>query len=355
MPDKKDFIRNEILAEMRVHIDSVTTDILNKVIVKTLFNVDVIDKETGLCTRENTNEYIIERFNVRKAPKLSPNSAEAYLGSIGRLIRFTNKSLIDIIDMEVEYYIDWYAKNGNKGKGNTAVTVNNELRNISAFYDWMRKSRIITVNPCDGVDKYPEIEKPIDHLEDWEFEALRDACKIKTKNKISHLDEYIECLRDRAIIEFLRSTAVRVGECVSVNWQDIDFQKGKILIYGEKGKAYREVCLDDMAKWHVKKYIDSRTDTNPALFVGVRGDSERLQTSGVRAALKVVRLRSGLKRRIYPHLFRKTTASNMAKRGCPGELIALYLGHKNSNVTNKHYAHRSPEMVRNAFFQYGAA
>jgi len=355
MPDKKDFVRNEILLGMHPHVSPVTSDILDKVIVKVLFNVDIVDKETGLSTRENTNEYIIERFNIRKAPKLSQRSVVAYLGTIDRLIRFMNKSLIDIKDMEIDYYLDRYAKEGNKGKGNKAVTVNNELRNISAFYDWMRKSRIVSENPCDNVDKYTEIEMPIDHLEDWEVEALRDACKIKVENKVTHIEEYIECLRDRALIEFLRSTAVRVGECVSVNWQDIDFHTGSILVYGEKGKAYRTVCLDEMARWHVKKYIDSRTDTNPALFVGARGNKERLQTSGVRAALKVIKIRSGLKRRVYPHLFRKTTASNMAKKGCPGELIALYLGHKNANVTNKHYAHRSPEMVKNAFFQYGAA
>jgi integrase len=80
-----------------------------------------------------------------------------------------------------------------------------------------------------------------------------------------------------------------------------------------------------------------------------------MERSGLRAAIKVIAGRSILVRNIYPHLFRKTTATNMAKRGCPGELISLYLGHKNKNVTNKHYAYRSPQQVKAAFLQYAAA
>lgn len=67
--------------------------------------------------------------------------------------------------------------------------------------------------------------------------------------------------------------------------------------------------------------------------------------------------RSGLKRRVYPHLFRKTTATNMVKRGCPRELVAFYLGHKNGDARtlNKHYAATTPDQVLGAFRKYGAA
>lgn len=350
MRTQKEILRDNILTAMKPYLDAVAMDMLNQAIVQQLFNVDVVEMgETLPATRENTNQYIMELFMAKKAPKLSPKTVEYYLRSIKNFIAFVGKSLLDVNDMDIEYYLQYYARKGNK-----TTTINNERRVISAFFTWMRRSHLVTENPVESIEKYAEVEKPIDHMEDWEMEALRDACKVKTVNRVTKIEEYRECLRDRALIEFLRSTAVRIGECASVNVQDINWETGDILIYGQKGRAYRTVCLDDVAKFHLKKYIESRTDDNPALFVSGRGPHERMQRSGLRAAIKQIGRRSILDRNVYPHLFRKTTASNMAKKGCPGELISLYLGHKNGNVTNKHYAYRSPMQVKNAFMQFGA-
>ena len=351
MRTQKEIFRDNILTSMKPYLDTMAMGILNQVIVQALFKVDVVEMgETLPATREGTNEYILELFMAKKAPKLSKQTTEYYLRSIKNFIAFIRKSLLDVTDMDIEFYLNQYARKGNK-----TVTVNNERRIISAFFTWMRRSHLVTENPADSIEKYAEVEKPIDHLEDWEMEALRDACKVKVVNKVTKIAEYRESLRDRALIEFLRSTAVRIGECVSVNIQDIDWNTGDILVYGQKGRAYRTVCLDDAARFHLKKYVDSRKDDNPALFVSGRAPYKRMERSGLRAAIKQIASRSILERNIYPHLFRKTTATNMARRGCPGELISLYLGHKNGNVTNKHYAYRSPQQVKSAFLQYAAA
>lgn len=214
-------------------------------------------------------------------------------------------------------------------------------------------SHLITENPVENVEKLSEIEKPIDYLQDWEMEALRDACKVRGNNQ----EEYRECLRDRALLEFLRSTAVRVGECVTLNQTDVDWQKGEVLVFGHKTKAYRRACLDDVAKYHLKKYIDSRDDSNEALFVALKGKHGRLHKAGVEYILREIAKRSTLTRRVYPHLLRKTTATNMVSKGCPRELAAFYLGHKNGNTKtlNKHYAATDPAQIIRAFRQYGAA
>ena len=207
------------------------------------------------------------------------------------------------------------------------------------------------------MEPYREMDKPIDHLTDGELEALRDACKVKVKNKVTNLDEYKESLRDRALLEFLRSTAVRVSECVSVNVQDINWQSGELMVYGQKNRTWRTVCLDDTAQYHLRKYIDSRNDKEPALFISSKSDHKRLAKPGIESAIGRIAERSGLKRRVYPHLFRKTTATNMVKRGCPRELVAFYLGHKNGDARtlNKHYAATTPDQVLGAFRKYGAA
>lgn len=349
---QKEILRDSILVGMKPYLDKMMLDVLNGVLVKAMFNVDVVQMETLPATRENTNEYILEVYMTKKAPKLSPRTVKYYLETVKNFIAFVNKSLLDVTDMDVEYYLQDYMRRGNK-----PVTVNNERRNLSAFFTWMRKVKLRPDNPVDGVEKFCESEIPIDHMEDWEMEALRDACKIKRWNKVTKMEEYRECLRDRALIEFLRSTAVRVSECVSVNIRDINWQTGELLVYGQKNRSYRTVCLDDTAKYHLKKYIDSRHDDNEALFVTGKGQHKRLKQCGVESALKTIANRSILTRRVYPHLFRKTTATNMAKKGCPRELIAFYLGHKNGNTKtlNKHYAATDPRQVTQAFRQYGAA
>ena len=344
----KELLRDSILTQMQPHISGEEMDMLNQAIAKALFNVDVVEMETLPATQDTTNEYILKLYRVKKIPKLSVQTANYYLLTIKRFIAFAGKSLLNITDMDVDVYLNAYA-----GKGVCEATVNNERRNLSAFFTWMRQSHLITENPVENVEKLSEIEKPIDYLQDWEMEALRDACKVRGNNQ----EEYRECLRDRALLEFLRSTAVRVGECVTLNQTDVDWQKGEVLVFGHKTKAYRRACLDDVAKYHLKKYIDSRDDSNEALFVALKGKHGRLHKAGVEYILREIAKRSTLTRRVYPHLLRKTTATNMVSKGCPRELAAFYLGHKNGNTKtlNKHYAATDPAQIIRAFRQYGAA
>lgn len=352
MQTQKEILRDTILTTMQPYLNAAMMDMLNQAIVKALFHVDVIPSETLPATRETTNEYILELYAMKKLPKLSKQTTQYYLLTIKHFIEFTGKSLLNVTDMDVEYYLHDYAR-----KGNSATTVNNERRNLSSFFTWMRKAHLITENPVDGVEKWSEIEKPIDYLRDWEMEALRDACKVKAHNKVTKIAEYREHLRDRALLEFLRSTAVRVGECVTVNISDVNWQTGDVLIYGHKTRAYRTACLDDTAKYHLKKYVDSRTDSNEALFVSIKGNHDRIHKTGIESALRTIAKRSILDRRVYPHLLRKTTATNMARKGCPRELVAFYLGHKDGNTKtlNKHYAATDPAQIKQAFWQYGAA
>lgn len=336
---QKEILRDTILLKMHPYLDTVVMEMLTHVVAEALYNVDVVEMQTLPATRQNTNEYIIELFQLRKAPKLSEKTVAFYLDQIRHFCDFINKSMLDVTDMDVEVYLQQYRR-----KGNDPRTVNNALKTISAFYTWMRQAHIILENPCESVEKYKEIEKPIDHMEDWEMEMLRDACKDG-------------CTRDRAVMEVLRSTAVRVGELISINRNDVDWNTGNVIVYGEKNRKYRTVCIDDTAKYCLKKYMDSRTDNNPALFVSGIAPVRRLERPGVREILKSIRKRAGLERRVYPHLFRKTTATNMVRRGCPRDLVAFYLGHANGDIKtlNKYYAATDPQQIIQAFWKYGAA
>lgn len=329
-------IKNEIILEMRNHVDTTTMAILRQVLNKTLSNVEIVRTKMLPSTTEDINAKIIELFNMNKAPKLSNKTVSYYMDTINKLLCFSNKSLLKMNSMDIEMFLD------SLSKTNDAVSVNNHRRNLSAFYTWMRKSHMILENPCEAIEPFKEISKPIDHMLPEEFEQLKAGCKYK---------------RDRAMIEVLRCTAMRVGEVINVKISDINWRDGKIQIYGNKNRTYRPVCLDSVAIKYITDYIFSRGlnfNSNEYLFTSIRGNTP-LQIGGIRCAVITIAKRANVDRRVYPHLFRKTTASNIVKRGGSMHDAGEYLGHKDRSTAGKHYAFVSEEHTVEIFNKYVAA
>ena len=231
----KERVRNDILVGMKMHLDTCTMAILDAVIVKAVQNVEMTETTTLPATLDDTNQYIVNLFDTKKAPKLSPKTAEFYKNTLNEFISLINKPLNKISESDVEFYLL------TKQPTNTNASLNNLRRNLSAFFTWMRKEKIISENPCDGIEPYTVIEKPIDHMEATDVEKLKLGCIRK---------------RDRALIEFMRSTAMRRGEVPLVKISDIDFRSGKIVIFGEKTQKYRTVFLDDVAIHYVREYLN---------------------------------------------------------------------------------------------------
>lgn len=158
----------------------------------------------------------------------------------------------------------------------------------------------------------------------------------------------------------MRCTAMRKGEIPEITINQIDWQKGRVMIYGSKGKAFRTVCLDAIALKYLREYIvDERgldlRSTQP-LFTHNRGNTaQALSKSGIYSEIKRIAAASGLDRRVYPHLFRKTTATNIIRRGGTDSDAGEYLGHKPQGVTARHYAFRSEDHTVKIFESYVAA
>lgn len=164
--------------------------------------------------------------------------------------------------------------------------------------------------------------------------------------QMEELREGCLSVRDRAIVEVFRSTGARVGEIVEIDRDGIDWQTGDILIRGEKGGRYRTLYLDEVARYHLKKYLDQRTDDNAALFVACKKPFGRLHTSGIRSVLKQIAKREGMQCRVYPHKLRKTLGMNLKNSGVDLGSIQEILGHANPTVTSRYYAESTPETLR---------
>ncbi|HBA62602.1 MAG TPA: hypothetical protein DCZ20_01965, partial [Lachnospiraceae bacterium] len=249
-------------------------------------------------------------------------------------IRYINKPLIQVDKEDIEHYL-----RAKKKEGNTGCSLNNKRRKLNSLFTWMKKSKLIQENPMDEIDHFKETLKPVDHLSAEEIEQLKEGCQDK---------------RDRALLEWFRCTAVRKGEIPYIKIDQIDWASGEVQIYGEKTDTYRVVFLDRVALKYLKEYIEERGLTirsSQPLFTPTRGDVEKALTkSGIYAEVKRIARRSGLERRVYPHLFRKTTATNIVRRGGSTDDAGIYIGHKPQDVTNRHYV--SAENVHKIFHEY---
>lgn len=318
---RKEIFRNEILIKMKYHLSKEEIAILETVISESLYQIDIIDAVTLPATIDTSNNYILDLYELKRSLVLKESTMKGYMIVAREFVRYIDKPLVQVDKEDVEHYLRI-----KKREGNTGCSLNNKRRKLNSLFTWMKKSKLIKENPMEEIEHFKEILKPVDHLAAVEVEQLKEGCKDK---------------RDRALLEWMRSTATRKGEIPYVTIDQIDWNTGEVQIYGEKTDTYRTVYLDRVALRYIREYIEERglqTGSNQPLFTNMRGNKEKALTkSGIYAEIKRIARRSGLERRVYPHLFRKTTATNIVRRGGNTEEAGLYIGHKPQGVTARHY------------------
>lgn len=334
----KDNLANEILLKMQHHLDQTGMAILQNVLAESLYDVDVSEKKSNMLSTEiDSNNYILDLFQLKRSVKLSHRTIEQYLITARELIRYVDIPLVNMTTEDIEHYLAI-----KKRQGCLNTTLNNKIRNLSSLFEFMRKSHFIVDNPVDGIENFKEVKKPVDYLDVVSFDQLRNACQD---------------LRDRALIEWLRSTAIRVGEISNVSINQINWGTGEVIIYGEKTSTYRTVFVDELARIYLKRYIFEQRGLDLAsslpLFAYLRGDKTKaLSDKGIQAEIRRIGKRSGLDRRIYPHLFRKTTATNVVMRGGTIDEAGIYLGHVSTGVTAKYYVGTQEDTVKYIYDKY---
>lgn len=200
------------------------------------------------------------------------------------------------------------------------VTIDNMRRIFSSFFAWLEDEDYIVKSPVRRIHKVRTEKLVKETISDEHLELLRDACSE---------------IRDLAMIDFLASTGVRVGELVKINRSDIDFHERQCVVLG-KGNKERTVYFNARAKVHLQRYLSEREDKNVALFVGLNGSHERMTISGIEARVRWLGQRANICR-IHPHKFRRTMATVAIDKGMPIEQVQRLLGHKKIDTT-LHYA-----------------
>lgn len=332
----KEQVKSNIMMSMRIHLDPVTMDVLESVLVKEFCAIDFVEMETLPATAMDINEYIIQLYIDKRTSKIAKSTVEYYVNTVRQLIDYTNKPLIKTDQNDIELYLHALKQNGNSN-----TSLNNRRRNLSAFFTWMRKHKLISDNPVDAIEPYPVPRKQIESMESEEVELLKEACRDN---------------RERALIEVLRCTACRVGEIPYIRLCDINWNNGQIEIFGEKTNEYRLVLLDEIALQYIDFYLQDRgvkKDSKEALFTHIRGDKTKtLSADGIYYCVKKLAARSKVEKNIYPHLWRKTCATKIVERGGSDEQAGAYLGHAPRSVTGQYYINKGPGHVVDIFNKY---
>ena len=214
------------------------------------------------------------------------------------------------------------------------VTIDNIRRILATFYSWLEDEDYIVKSQVRRIHKVKTAKVIKDTYTDEALELMRDNCGT---------------LRDLAIIDLLASSGMRVGEMVALNRDDINFNERECVVFG-KGSKQRLVYFDARTKIHLQNYLDSRTDSDPALFVTLRAPFQRLQIGGVEVRLRELGKRL-LIPKVHPHKFRRTLATSAIDKGMPIEQVQQLLGHQKIDTT-MHYAMVKQQNVKLAHRKY---
>lgn len=157
-------------------------------------------------------------------------------------------------------------------------------------------------------------------------------------------------LRFRALAEVLLGSAMRIGEVLSLNRTDVDFERKEARVIG-KGNKERTVFFTDRALYWLNQYLEIRTDDTPALFVSQNGIT-RLDRVDIWRPFSRYRKLAGLNKPVRPHLLRHTAATQLLFNGCPVGHIKEILGHERLETTCRYYLGLDKRAAKLAHQQY---
>ena len=295
-----------VLNEMSEYLTVEQMKKLQEVIVKTF-------AENEAPKTEISNDEFLKMFlDAKRIEGCSDRTIKYYRVTIEHLLKNVISPIRKITTEMMRAYLVDYQKINNCGK----TTVDNIRRNISSFFSWLEEEDYILKSPMRRIHKIKTQKTVKNIISDEEIEKLRDNCKN---------------IRDTAMIDLLYSTGIRVGELVKLNIEDIDFSERECVVFG-KGDKERRVYFDAKSKIHLKNYIESRKDNNPALFVTLNAPYDRLKISGVEIRIRELGRMLNLEK-VHPHKFRRTMATRAIDKGMPIEQVQKILGHSQIDTT----------------------
>ena len=301
---------NDIVQGMLPYLNNAQNEKLQEVLQYVFADYELTEKQQQ---EKTSKQNFVELFlSAKRIEGCSEKSLKYYKATIEAMLNELQKDVKHIVTDDIRGYLTEYQEKKKSSK----VTIDNIRRILSSFFAWLEDEDYILKSPVRRIHKVKTGTNIKETYSDEALELMRDNCTE---------------LRDLAIIDILASTGMRVGEMVLLNRSDIDFNERECIVFG-KGSKERVVYFDARTKIHLKNYLESRVDDNPALFVSLKVPYERLKIGGVEVRLREFGEKLGLQK-VHPHKFRRTLATMAIDKGMPIEQLQQLLGHSKIDTT----------------------
>lgn len=273
--------------------------------------------------------------------KLSENTKNAYYNDLLNFKKFlNNKPFENVKDNEIRNYINMLYDEGEKQR-----TISRKLVSIRTFFDYLVKIKKIDNNPCE------KIESP---------KLSRNLPKILTINEVTKLLEYkannaLE-YRNKAMIEMMYATGLRVSELVNLEINDINLKEGYVRCYG-KGKKERIVPIANVTLDVLDKYINGYRNSllkgylTDKVFISSYGKG--ITRQGFFKILKQISKKQNINKDFSPHTLRHSFATHLLESGADIRSIGELLGHENIKTTQI-YTHLSNPKIKKDYEMYNS-
>lgn len=223
------------------------------------------------------------------------------------------------------------------------TTVSRKISSIKNYYIFLMTENMAETNPAETVES-PKADKHLpDVLTVEEIERILSCIDVSSP----------EGIRDRAILETLYSSGLRVSELCGLKINDIDFSEEFVRVLGKRMKE-RIVPLGESAAKYLSEYIRSARNAYPAkssdaLFLNRRGG--RLSRMSIWNILKKYSLKSGIDKHIHPHILRHSFATHLLEGGADLRSVQEMLGHS-SIATTEIYTHINRKYLKEIYNEY---
>lgn len=275
---------------------------------------------------------IIEYINYVEIERgLSKNTVDGYYRDLAAFFEYVKKPYKKIEKKDITNYIMYISKDKN------SKTVNRHIVSIRNYFKYLSRNDLISENPCDDIVGL-KMPKTVPHvLNEDEINKLLD---IKCENALDY--------RNKAMLELMYSSGLRVSELLSLEVNDIDFEMNAVRCFG-KGSKERIVPINDSAYNALKNYIDNyrpfllKTKVSDYVFINNFGNV--ISRVGFFKILKKLCKDAGINKEVSPHTLRHSFATHLLNNGANLRVIQHLLGHSNITTTQI-YSHLSNESLK---------
>jgi len=252
-----------------------------------------------------------------------------------------------VTESMVRDYRLWLNRQPGTRSGRQTETLKRKTQNyyliaLRAFLKYLRKRGIESLSP-ERIELAKVGERSLDLISPAELERLMNGPDTATE----------QGLRDKAMLELLFSTGLRVSELCALSIEDVDLSRDEFSVRG-KGDKVRVVFLSESAKHAIREYLKARKDMNDAMFIqyGKGAGSKksgsldlRLSPRSVQRTIKRYATIAGITRKVTPHVIRHSFATDLLSNGADLRSVQALLGHANI-ATTQVYTHVTDSHLR---------